>query len=79
MSDPGIGEVGCGNGELGNAAVIEETRLVELVEADEVVESSVINSTFHVCSVASGANDTRRFAFGGSVEYFVRSFDDLTH
>lgn len=39
----------------------DEARRVEL-EADEEVESSGISTTFHVCSVASGAKETRRFA-----------------
>lgn len=39
----------------------DDARLVEL-EVDEEVESSGISTTFHVCNVASGANDTRRFA-----------------
>ena len=39
----------------------DEARRVEL-EADEEVESSGISTTFHVCRVASGAKETRRFA-----------------
>ena len=46
-------------GEL--AEVIEDCRLVEF-DAEDVVESSTSSTTFHVCSVASGANDTRRLA-----------------
>jgi hypothetical protein len=38
-----------------------DARLVEL-DVDDEVESSGISTTFHVCNVASGANDTRRFA-----------------
>lgn len=38
-----------------------DARRVEL-EVDDEVESSGISTTFHVCNVASGANDTRRFA-----------------
>lgn len=50
-------------GNLGVAgAVSEDARLVEFVEADDVVESSPTSIFTHVCSVASGANDTRRFA-----------------
>lgn len=41
--------------------VRDEARLVEF-EAEEEVESSGISTTFQVCNVASGANDTRRFA-----------------
>ena len=44
-----------------SAAVIEDCLLVEL-DADDVVDSSTISTTFQVCSVASGANETRRFA-----------------
>jgi hypothetical protein len=41
--------------------VAAEARLVEFAAEDEV-ESSGISTTFHVCKVASGANETRRFA-----------------
>lgn len=41
--------------------VRDEARLVEF-EAEDDVESSGISTTFQVCNVASGANDTRRFA-----------------
>lgn len=40
----------------------EEARRLELVEPDDVVESCTNSTMFHVCKVASGANDTRRFA-----------------
>lgn len=40
---------------------MDEARLVEFDVEDEV-ESSGISTTFQVCSVASGAKDTRRFA-----------------
>lgn len=39
-----------------------DARRVELPEADDVVESSGSSTTSHVCNVASGANETRRFA-----------------
>ena len=43
------------------SVVKDDARRVEL-EVDDEVESSGISTTFHVCNVASGANDTRRFA-----------------
>ena len=43
-------------------AVEADARRVEFVDADDVVESSGNSTTFHVCKVASGANDTLRFA-----------------
>lgn len=39
----------------------EDARLVEFA-ADDDVESSISSTTFHVCSVASGANETLRLA-----------------
>lgn len=39
-----------------------DARRVELPEAEDVVESSGNSTTSHVCNVASGANETRRFA-----------------
>ena len=39
-----------------------DVRRVALVEAEDVVESSGISTTSHVCRVASGANETLRFA-----------------
>ena len=39
-----------------------DARRVEFVASDEVVASSGSSTTSHVCKVASGANDTRRFA-----------------
>lgn len=39
-----------------------DARQVELPDAEDVVESSAISNTFHVCKVASGANETLRFA-----------------
>lgn len=47
-------------------AVKPDARRVEFPEADEVVESSGNSTTFHVCRVASGANETLRFAKNGS-------------
>ena len=41
-----------------------DARRVEFVASDEVVASSASSTTFHVCSVASGANETRRLAIG---------------
>lgn len=43
-------------------AVKPDLLRVALVDADEVVESSGISTTFHVWSVASGAKETLRFA-----------------
>lgn len=40
----------------------DEARRVEFVEFDDVVESWYSTTTSHVCNVASGANDTLRFA-----------------
>lgn len=45
-----------------DSADIDEARRLEFVDAEEVVESWRYSTTSHVCSVASGANDTRRFA-----------------
>ena len=56
-----MGEFGVVKGDPALAVKLE-ARLVELVEADDVVESSGNSTTFHVCRVASGANDTLRFA-----------------
>jgi len=42
----------------------EDARRVELVASDEVVASSTDSIRSHVCRVASGANETRRFARG---------------
>lgn len=39
-----------------------DARRVEFPDAEDVVESSAISNTFHVCRVASGANETLRFA-----------------
>ncbi len=39
-----------------------DARRVEFPEAEDVVESSGNSTTSHVCSVASGANETLRFA-----------------
>lgn len=50
-----------GNGEAVNVDPLEARR-VELVASDEVVASSPSSITSHVCKVASGAKDTRRFA-----------------
>lgn len=52
---------GSGNGE---AAIADsaDARRVKLVDADETVESSGSSTTSHVCKVASGANETLRFA-----------------
>ncbi len=61
-SEPSNGERGCRNGDA--AAMVERTdaRLVELPEAEDVVASSGSSKTSQVCRVASGANDTLRFA-----------------
>ena len=40
---------------------------MEFVDADEVVESSGSSTVSHVCKVASGANETLRFAWHKSV------------
>lgn len=48
--------------EEGDAADMAEARRVALVEADDVVESSGNSTISQVCSVASGAKDTRRLA-----------------
>lgn len=39
-----------------------DARRVEFPEAEDVVESSGNSTTSHVCRVASGANETLRFA-----------------
>lgn len=68
MSDSASGEDGgsfCSEvfaGALFPELVREDARLVEF-DADDEVESSGISTTFHVCNVASGAKETRRFAF----------------
>lgn len=41
---------------------IPDCRLVPFVEFDEVVESPAYSTTSQVCSVASGAKETRRLA-----------------
>ena len=50
--------------ENGEAAIADsaDARRVKLVDADETVESSGNSTTSHVCKVASGANETLRFA-----------------
>lgn len=62
VSEPGKGERGCECGDV--AAIVDrpDARRVELPEAEDVVESSGNSTTSHVCKVASGANDTLRFA-----------------
>ena len=61
-SEFGKGERGCERGDV--AAIVDrpDARRVELPEADDVVESSGSSTTSQVCKVASGANDTLRFA-----------------
>lgn len=59
-SEFGIGE-SAGNGEAATADRADARR-VKLVDADETVESSGNSTTSHVCKVASGANETLRFA-----------------
>lgn len=61
-SELGTGECGWGYGDVVDAADIDEARRVALVDADDVVESSISSTTSQVCKVASGAKDTRRFA-----------------
>lgn len=61
MLELGIGERGCGYDGTATAERADALR-VELVDADEVVESSGISTTSHICRVASGAKDTLRFA-----------------
>ena len=56
-----MGDLGVGYGDPA-LAVKADARRVEFVDADDVVESSGSSTTFHVCKVASGANDTLRFA-----------------
>lgn len=55
------GERGCGNGDAVMADK-PDARRVELPDAEDVVESSGNSTTSHVCNVASGANETLRFA-----------------
>lgn len=60
-----------------DSADIDEARRLEFVDAEEVVESWRYSTTSHVCSVASGANDTRRFAsdFFRASRRALRSFN----
>ena len=44
-----------------------EARRVEFVASEELVASSGSSTTFQVCKVASGANETRRFASIGQL------------
>lgn len=52
---------GTASGSFFSALGVDDARLVEFDVEDEV-ESSGISTTFHVCNVASGAKETRRFA-----------------
>ena len=52
---------GTGSGSFFSVLGVDDARLVEF-DVDDEVESSGISTTFHVCSVASGAKETRRFA-----------------
>lgn len=52
-------ELGIGDAALADNA---DARRVEFVDAEEVVESSGSSTVSHVCNVASGANETLRFA-----------------
>lgn len=61
-SEPGKGERGCGRGDVAATLDRADARRVEFPEAEEVVESSGSSTTSQVCKVASGANDTLRFA-----------------
>ena len=61
VSEPGNGDRDCRSGDAAPADK-PEARRVELPDAEEVVESSGNSTTSHVCSVASGANDTLRLA-----------------
>ena len=56
-----MGDLGVVYGDPAVAVKADALR-VEFVDADEVVESSATSTTSHVCKVASGANDTLRFA-----------------
>lgn len=59
-------ELGKGERDWGkdDAAMVlrPDARRVEFPEAEEVVESSGKSTTSQVCKVASGANETLRFA-----------------
>jgi hypothetical protein len=57
------GASGVSEGALLVEFASDDARLVEFAEED-AVESSPSSTTFHVWSVASGANETRRLAFG---------------
>ena len=56
-----MGDLGVVYGDPALAVEADALR-VAFVDADDVVESSGSSTTFHVCRVASGANDTLRFA-----------------
>ena len=60
-SEEGIGDCGAVYGD----PVTPDARRVEFVEAEDVVESSGISTTFQVWRVASGAKETLRAAVGG--------------
>ena len=76
MSELGIGEAGALYGEPAAPDMVDARR-VELPDALEVVESSGISTTSQVCSVASGANDTLRFAMQKSAGLPLDSEADL--
>lgn len=58
----------------------DDARLVEF-EVEDEVESSGISTTFQVCSVASGAKETRRFALSAlvSLHEAPNMGEELTH
>lgn len=60
-SGPGILPGTGGRGDAARADPLEARR-VEFVASDDVVASSGSSTTSHVCKVASGANETLRFA-----------------
>ena len=68
-SEEGMGDLGGVYGDPAKA----DARRVEFVEADDVVESSGISTTFQVCNVASGAKETLRAAV------IKESVDQLFH
>lgn len=59
--EEGSSWAGAGAGGWFSAFCRDDARLVEF-EVEDEVESSGISTTFQVCSVASGAKETRRFA-----------------
>lgn len=72
-SEEGIGDCGSAYGDPAKA----DARRVEFVEAEDVVESSGISTTFQVCKVASGAKETLRAAIA-SMSAIVASITDVS-